>query len=325
MKRRISANLLTLWFVVLPGALPAQAGLVKAIEYAGDHMFLTAHRAEIEVLDSGMIPGWVRTGVELWVHGAPEPGLVPVCRFYTIAFAPRSSHFYTADAAECEALKANPDWVYEGIAFYARLPIDRENCPSGTHPVSRTYNAGRGGAPNHLFTTYEFGTWFLTRVAGWSAEGTAFCIPGGTRDAVDLSVLLTGSRWRILPESALARVLHATEIVLRIDSLTIAPFPPQLYAELQFLDADGTRILASGGRFAIGTGEQIYGRTLFADFVTDRIVPGRSIGDLSLFGALEFMITGRNGMELCLMLTEGDYGGGWGETYSYCPAIVTRM
>jgi len=299
--------------------MPAQAGLVKAIEYAGDHMFLTAHRAEIEVLDSGMVSGWVRTGVELWVHGAPEPGLVPVCRFYTIAFAPRSSHFYTADAAECEALKANPDWVYEGIAFYARLP-DRENCPSGTHPVSRTYNAGRGGAPNHLFTTYEFGTWFLTRVAGWSAEGIAFCIPGGTRDAVDLSVLLDGSRWRILPESALAGVLHATEIVLRIDSLTIAPFPLQLYAELQFLDADGTRILASSGRFAIGTGEHIYGRTLSAVFETDG-----SIADLWLVGALEFMITGRNGMELCLTLGEYDLEGGWGETSSYCPTIVTRM
>jgi hypothetical protein len=32
---------------------PAAAGLVKAIEYAGEHLFPTAHPGEIAALDSG--------------------------------------------------------------------------------------------------------------------------------------------------------------------------------------------------------------------------------------------------------------------------------
>jgi hypothetical protein len=154
---------------VLVGAcLPASAARVLAIEYAGDHLFLTAHPDEIDALDSGAIPGWQRTGVELWVHDAPEPGLVPVCRFYSTAFAPRSAHFYTADAAECVAVMSSPDWTYEGTAFFARLPDANGYCQTGSAPIYRWFNNGQGGVPNHRYTPYRTHTPLL---AGWTREG----------------------------------------------------------------------------------------------------------------------------------------------------------
>lgn len=173
----------------------ASAGIVKAIEYVGDHVFLTANPAEIAALDSGTITGWTRSGLELWVHDAPEPDHVPVCRFYSAAFAPRSSHFYTADAAECAAVKSLPDWVDEGVAFYARLPGAYGDCPADAMPVVRWYNGGRGGAPNHIFSPYsETGSqWWEPSTAetwrgtGWYVErvnGTAFCTHASSSDAV---------------------------------------------------------------------------------------------------------------------------------------------
>ena len=175
----------------LVGAIPpASAGLVKAIEYAGDHLFLTTHPAEIAALDSGAIPGWQRTGVELWVHNAPEPGLVPVCRFYSVAFAPRSSHFYSADATECEALKSNPDWNYEGTAFYARLPDANGYCQTGSAPIYRWFNNGHGGVPNHRYTPYQSQT---PALVGWTKEGVepgggaSLCMHWGPDHAFDLA------------------------------------------------------------------------------------------------------------------------------------------
>ena len=81
----------------------AHAALVKAVEYVGDHVLLTANPAEIEALDSGRIPGWTRSGLEFWVHDAPGPALVPACRFYSAHYAPRGLHFLTAFApsAKC--------------------------------------------------------------------------------------------------------------------------------------------------------------------------------------------------------------------------------
>ena len=40
---------------------------------------------------------------------------MPVCRFY--AKGP-NSHFYTAEAVECAAVKNDPGWTFEGIAYY---------------------------------------------------------------------------------------------------------------------------------------------------------------------------------------------------------------
>src|SRR4029078_10722560 len=111
---------------VLTGAFSQQASadVVRAVEYyhSGiDHLFVTANPLEIDALDSGTVGGWLRTGQRFRVDDAAYHGLVPVCRFYTSAYAGKATHFFTASSSECEQLKTSSDWVYEGVAFYARL------------------------------------------------------------------------------------------------------------------------------------------------------------------------------------------------------------
>ncbi|MEO8485085.1 MAG: hypothetical protein ABI585_01990 [Betaproteobacteria bacterium] len=127
---------------------------VVAVEYfhAGfGHYFVTAQADEIAGLDSGAFAGWARTGQSwnVWTSGT---GLADVCRFFTTFFAPKSSHFYTADAAECAFVQQNPVWQYEKIAFKAALREGSGACPAGI-PLYRLYNEGQTGAPNHRYTT----------------------------------------------------------------------------------------------------------------------------------------------------------------------------
>ena len=154
-----------------------------AVEYynAGfGHYFMTAQADEITGLDGGAFGGaFVRTGRTFDVYAAPGAGLVPVCRFFTTpgTFGAKSSHFYTADAAECAGLKLNPAWIYEKIAFHVPAPDGAGTCPATSLPVYRIYNNGQTGAPNHRFTTD-----YATRLAfvpalNWSDEGVRFCTP----------------------------------------------------------------------------------------------------------------------------------------------------
>ena len=165
------------------------AGTVSAVEYyyaAWNFYFETSGPDEIAVLDAGAFGGvWKRTGQTFYVWpSASNPMAVPTCRFFTgVFFAPKSSHFYTPNAAECDGLKAtSPVWQYEGIAFYIAFADANGNCPPGTIPLYRFYNNGMGGAPNHRYTTSL--TIFNQMVAqGWQFEGDAntkvfACVPG---------------------------------------------------------------------------------------------------------------------------------------------------
>ena len=153
-----------------------------AVEYfnAGfGHYFMTAQADEIAGLDGGAFNGaFARTGRSFKVFDAPATGTVPVCRFFTTpgTFGAKSSHFYTADPAECELVKTYPAWIYEKIAFHIAVPTGQV-CPGGTTPVYRMYNNGQTQAPNHRFTTdLALYTQFTTSM-NWSAEGIAFCAP----------------------------------------------------------------------------------------------------------------------------------------------------
>ncbi len=149
-----------------------------AIEYYHkdfNHYFMTADPLEAAGLDAMKVPGgWSRTGQSFVVDTAPGASLVPVCRFFSAAFAPKSSHFYTADPDECAQVKTNSSWVYEGNAFFADQSA-ADNCPSGTAPLYRTYNNGQGGAPNHRYTTC---TNIRDRMLqnGWVSEGVGMCV-----------------------------------------------------------------------------------------------------------------------------------------------------
>jgi len=162
---------------------------VLAIEYyhaEWDHYFVTAIPAEITALDNGTFAGWARTGLSFNVYataGAPGSSST-VYRFFSTSFAPKSSHFYTANFSEYQALLVNHNWQVEGAVFNVPVPAADGTCAAGTIPVYRLYNNGQGAAPNHRFTTdLSVRTTMLSRPAdkAWIAEGmgigVGFCSP----------------------------------------------------------------------------------------------------------------------------------------------------
>jgi hypothetical protein len=133
---------------------PVAGDVAAAVEYfhtGMGHYFVTAQADEIAGLDAGVFAGWERTGQSfgVWTSGQ---GLADVCRFFTDRFAPKSSHFYTANATECAARTAEAVWQYEKIAFKVAFLPFRGVCPIGV-PLYRLYNDGKTGAPNHRYTT----------------------------------------------------------------------------------------------------------------------------------------------------------------------------
>lgn len=153
--------------------IPVSSGRVVEYHHAEfDHYFATANAGEIAKLDSGAIAGWSRTGETFGVSPGSTAGAAPVCRFFSTSFAPKSSHFYTAWAEECAFVKRDlsRDWHFEGNVFFVVIPDDAGTCPVGTNPIYRIYNDGRGGAPNHRYTT-SLTIRGQMIAAGWIPEG----------------------------------------------------------------------------------------------------------------------------------------------------------
>jgi glucose/arabinose dehydrogenase len=167
----------------------AERSLATAIEYfhAGfGHYFTTSLATEIATLDAGVFSGWARTGQSFLVDPAGGTGNatanVDVCRFFSAGFAPKSSHFYTPLAGECEIVKGNARWQFEGEVFSVTIPDLHGACPVATIPLYRLYNDGQGGAPNHRYTT-SFDTRATMLAQGWVPEGFGVtgviaCVPG---------------------------------------------------------------------------------------------------------------------------------------------------
>jgi len=134
---------------------PIPVPAAPAIEYhhtAFDHNFVTADPDEIAKLDGGAFVGWSRTGESFNVYVDAPVRTAYACRFFSTAFGPKSTHFYTIDADECFKVRANRDWQFETVAFNAAPPDADGLCPANTQPVFRLYNNGQGGAPNHRLT-----------------------------------------------------------------------------------------------------------------------------------------------------------------------------
>jgi hypothetical protein len=176
---------------------PAHAQTQTAVEYyyAGwNHYFVTSFPDEIDALDGGAFGGlWKRTGEVFNVWSAPTGSSSPTCRFFSTAFDPRSSHFYTPFADECAILKTNPGWQFESVAFHVQIPADFDtdnaHCPTGTQTLYRLYNNGEGGAPNHRYTT-SVATFNQMIAQGWSYEGQGnlkvfACVPPITRTTAE--------------------------------------------------------------------------------------------------------------------------------------------
>lgn len=172
------AAYLAVRFGVTPAAETAQA--VEYYHSEFDHFFVTTVADEITKLDNGTFAGWVRTGLTLPVYKTAQSGASPVCRFFSTAFAPKSSHFYTASPAECAAVKTNPNWTFEGEVFWVDTPETDGSCDTGLAPVYRVYNNGQGAAPNHrLMTSFALVNEMVTK--GWVPEGegvgVTMCVP----------------------------------------------------------------------------------------------------------------------------------------------------
>ena len=171
------------WLATITPAPPPQPVTTTAVEYlhaAFGHYFLTALGAEIAALDAGQFAGWTRTGRTFNVYASG--GQLPVCRFFNETFAPKSSHFYTPFASECDDLRTGSSgWQFEGEVFRVHSPDAGGACPNGTLPVYRLYNAGQGGAPNHRYTidaavrSEMVGRGWVSE--GLGAQGVIFCAP----------------------------------------------------------------------------------------------------------------------------------------------------
>ena len=170
---------------LLPATLPHTMVAVEYY-YAGWNMyFVTALPDEIAALDAGAFGSvWTRTGQQFNVYaleGAPTSSST-VWRFFGTMFDPKSSHVYTANEAEYNALVSGAiaGWQLEGPVFSTPLPADNGMCPAGTIPVYRLYNNGMGGAPNHRFIT-DANEFAQMLADGWIPEGqgigVGFCSP----------------------------------------------------------------------------------------------------------------------------------------------------
>lgn len=166
--------------------MPATVTVVEFYWPAADHYFITADAGEIAALDSGQLPGWVRTGQTFNAFAPTNPNDAthsPVCRFYGRPEAGLDSHFYSASPAECQAVMAlYPNaWVYESAdVFEMVLPNAADgSCSVGTVPVYRLYN--NRADVNHRYTTSPAIRWQMM-AAGWIPEGygpqaVAMCAP----------------------------------------------------------------------------------------------------------------------------------------------------
>jgi len=134
--------------------------------------FITISQAEIDALEAGKFVGWQRSpgAMIAWESQSDAPpGAVPVCRFFSPKF---TSHFYTADASECDAVEKNLGdvWILETRnAFYIGVPDKATgDCGSGLQPIHRMFN--NRASPNHRYIADAALRNIMTG-AGWIAEG----------------------------------------------------------------------------------------------------------------------------------------------------------
>jgi hypothetical protein len=166
--------------------------VVEYYNKALDHYFMSASQPDINALDSGRIFGWQRTGESFPAWITPQdvpltvqspPALGPVCRLY-LPQGDRSSHFFSASAAECsDALAKHPEYLKEsGSAFFASLPDPQSgDCGFDQIPIYRLWN-GRADS-NHRYTASPAIRDFM-KGRGYVAEGygpdaVAMCVAGG--------------------------------------------------------------------------------------------------------------------------------------------------
>jgi Repeat of unknown function (DUF5648) len=162
-RRSISTGSLTL----TPQPPPVVIAQVDEFYHAGlRHYYITADDAEKQALDTGVHPGWQRTGesFKAYAAGSRAGGSInPVCRFYSppiIAVEEQyevgaDSHFFSADAGECMTVFRKLWWFWgfpQDNVFQIDLPDKKTGAfPVGTISVYRLLN--QRADSNHRYTT----------------------------------------------------------------------------------------------------------------------------------------------------------------------------
>lgn len=159
-------------FAAMP---PAPRVTLTEFFHAGlGHYFLSSSEAETRSIDSGAAgAGWQRTGeaFDTTINSGCY-GMSSVFRFYG---ARQSSHFFSVDAAECGGVRRNdPGWLYEGVAFGARMPVQGA-CEYGAPPYRLYNNRAAQGDSNHRFTVKTSVRDEMV-ARGWVNEGIAMCL-----------------------------------------------------------------------------------------------------------------------------------------------------
>ena len=170
---RLLRSLLLYLMLACPWWANAIAATVEVIEFynaSQDHYFMSSLAADIDALDSGQLPGWVRTGEGFYGYPQNTASASPVCRFY-IPVALGDSHFYSASPVECAQTQAKfPTFIEESPAvMYIDLPDATTGaCPAADVPVYRVWD--NRADSNHRYTIDPaIRSQMVTR--GWIAEG----------------------------------------------------------------------------------------------------------------------------------------------------------
>ncbi len=189
--RRIAITMMVLAGLAARAAEPTGTA-IEWYNAALGHYFVTSGAEEIANVDRGGAgAGWVRTGGEFgtFLRANDAPGLSPVCRFYGTPGLGPNSHFYTPNATECELVKRDPGWTYEGTAFYIQ-EAQAGQCPAGTTQVLRSYNDGAArNDSNHRYTV-DPTVFAKSSSFGYFQEGVAMCAPLSSADVAADAVRL---------------------------------------------------------------------------------------------------------------------------------------
>jgi hypothetical protein len=176
-----------------PVAHAQEAAVVEWYHGGLNHYFVTSSLTEeTAILNGDVGPGWSRTGRAFVASGSAGSAKAPVCRFFgTAAIGSNgqrigpNSHFYTADAGECQYVITgwpqlgrdglmHPAWQLETPnAFYVHS-LSGVGFAAGLIPVTRFYNNGLGGNPNHRYTV-DNDVVAQMRGQDWKQEGAVFC------------------------------------------------------------------------------------------------------------------------------------------------------
>ncbi len=161
---------------------PSGSNLPLVAEYYNTtlkHYFVTSGAGEMADIEAGRAgPGWQKSGYSF--TSAAGSG-TPICRFYGnpapnalgVRLGP-NSHFYAMAGPECEQVKKDPGWVYEGLAFTA-FESGSDGCAATHIPVYRVYNNDFAhNNSNHRYTTSRQ-VYRSMQQQGWVGEGTVLC------------------------------------------------------------------------------------------------------------------------------------------------------